>query len=284
MIDYGTIHPETQLGAVYLTVKNLDGMVEYYQNLGLRLHSRSGHVANMGAGAEDLLVLTENADAARARNVSGLYHFALLVPTRADLARVFYHMGQTRIPLGGYSDHAVSEALYLSDPEGNGIEIYRDRPRSQWDYPNGTLRMVTEPLDVEALWAEGQNAAPWEGFPTGTVIGHVHLQVGQLPQEEAFYEQVLGFGRVLRYGADATFVSAGGYHHHLGINRWRGPLQVRSDNQLGLDRFTIVLPNREALADVRQRIQAANIPFEEAGRDLRLHDPMGIGLILTVCA
>jgi catechol 2,3-dioxygenase len=276
------IHPQTRLGAVHLNVAQLAPMVEYYQRLGLRVHSRTDHVAHMGAGEEALLVLAERPQAVRDRTVSGLYHFALLVPNRTDLARVFSHMGQTQIPLSGYSDHAVSEALYLSDPEGNGIEIYRDRPRTEWTYPNGVLRIVTEPLDVEALWAEGERAPNWDGFPADTRIGHIHLQVGQLAAEEHFYEQVLGFDRVARYGAQATFVSAGGYHHHVGLNTWRGPLQVRRNGLLGLEHYTIVLPNPTALDEVRQRLQAASIDFDSNDKGVSLQDPMGIGLLLTV--
>lgn len=174
-----------------------------------------------------------------------MYHFALLLPSRNDLARILRHFIQIRYPLQGASDHLVSEAIYLADPDGNGIEIYSDRPSAAWNWENGEVEMATVPLDAENLLAEGDGEA-WTGLPSNTLMGHIHLHVSELQKTEEFYIQGLGFNIVNRYGRQALFISTGGYHHHIGLNTWNGVgAPAPLENSVGLKRFSLVLPNKE---------------------------------------
>ncbi len=271
-----SIHPETNIGYVHLIVPNMERSLAFYQGvLGFHLHRREGDTAYLGAGDQDLLLLTERPDAPhRGRRTTGLYHFAILVPSRADLARQLAHMVEMGYPLGGASDHLVSEALYLSDPDGNGIEIYRDRPRDAWPRQQGRVTMGLEPLDVDKLLAEGQKSDhPWEGLAPGTIIGHMHLQVADIAQAEAFYHDVLGFD-IIMSDASALFVSAGGYHHHLGLNTWasRGA-SPPALGALGLHTFVVRLPHKAELARVISRLQEKGIPFEETSDGVLVRDP-----------
>jgi catechol 2,3-dioxygenase len=274
------IDPATALGVVHLNVGDLARMVAYYQALGLTLLSESPQEVLLGAGESSLLALHARPGLA-AKKEAGLFHFALLLPSRGDLSRVLRFLMSQELGFGGASDHAVSEALYLNDPEGNGIEIYRDRGREEWTYPGGTLRIITERLDFEGLLSESGEDARWEGFPRGTIMGHIHLQVADLPASELFYEQILGFERVSRYGRQATFISAGGYHHHLGMNTWGGPFPRRDGESLGLASYTITQPSQEALDQVAQRLRQADWPFEAAEEGIRVTDPSGIDILFT---
>lgn len=260
------IHPETEMGAVGLIVADLNRSLRYYhENIGLHVHRRTETQVWLGAGGPDLLVLTEQQGVRPVqRGRTGLYHFALLVPSRADLARVIRHLVDTRTSLAGMSDHGVSEALYLQDPDGHGIEIYRDRPRAEWPLTDGELQMVSDPLDVEGILAEvTAGKVQWHGMAPGTTIGHVHLHVHSIPAAEAFYCDALGFGLMQRWHGQASFVSAGGYHHHLGLNVWAGVgAPPAPDDAARLDWYEIVLPNDAAYADVVARVQGLATPFE----------------------
>ncbi len=267
----------TAMGAVHLTVADLAREVEYFERrLGFHLHGSAGDEAHLGAGGGDLLVLHGRPDAPRARGTTGLYHFAVLVPTRRELARALGHLVRTRTALNGAADHGVSEAIYLTDPEGNGIEIYRDRPRDEWPLGRDGLRMVTEALDVDSLLDESTDDGAWSGLPGGTRIGHVHLHVARLAEAERFYAGALGFEVTQRYGGSALFLSAGGYHHHLGLNTWAGegapapPADAR-----GLHHFEIALPTAAELERVRDRLQAAGALCEPAGDGFTTADPSG---------
>ncbi|MBN1666612.1 MAG: VOC family protein, partial [Anaerolineales bacterium] len=223
MTDF-SLSPETTPGRVVLAVPDLDRSLDFYQNvLGFRLHHQEGQVATLGAGQADLLELQADPSFRRLKGTTGLYHFAILVPTRRDLAFVLRRIAETETPVSGFADHLVSEAIYLPDPDGNGIEIYCDRPSDTWRGPNGNLRMGTEPLDLGDLLAEvtGENPS-WDGLPTGTRLGHVNLHVADLEAAIDFYREALGLDLVMRYGPGAAFLSAGGYHHHVGINTWNG--------------------------------------------------------------
>jgi catechol 2,3-dioxygenase len=189
----------------------------------------------------------------------------------------------------GFSDHGVSEAIYLADPEGNGIEVYRDRPRGEWPTTDGRLRMGSEPLDVEALLAEAEQAAvatarePWGGLPPGTRIGHVHLHVAFLEDTLDFYTRVLGFGLTMRYGDSALFLAAGGYHHHIGANTWAGVGAPRPPaGALGLDHFVVLLPDDAALADVAGRLGAAGVEAEVRPEAIAVADPSGNRMAFVV--
>jgi catechol 2,3-dioxygenase len=277
------IHPETKIGAVYLTISDFGRALPYYQqNIGLKLHRLEGDTAYLGAGGVDLLVLTERPSAPHPRHTTGLYHFAILVPSRLELARTLRHLIDTDTRIGGASDHLVSEALYLSDPDGNGIEIYRDRLRSEWPLLNGKIQMDSKAFDVPGVLGELTGQEPtWEGLHPGTTIGHIHLHVAYLDEAEKFYTDVLGFERILRYGPSAAFVSAGGYHHHIGLNTWAGvgvpPPPVGA---IGLNWYEIVLPDEEALRKTAVRLQTANIPTQLRSNGLFLHDPAQNGILL----
>jgi catechol 2,3-dioxygenase len=243
-----TIAPTTAVGAVELTVGDLDRSVEYYTlAVGLEELSREGGVARLGApDGLELLVLVEEPGAQPVRGHSGLFHFALLVPSQEDLARWLVHAAGARVPLSGMSDHLVSEAIYLRDPDFHGIEIYRDRPREEWPMRDGQLQMDTLPLDTDALVGslDGAEVGPFEGMPGGTRMGHVHLHVADIPATEAFYRDVLGFDVVVRYGSEATFMSAGGYHHHIGANVWAGRgVTPPPPGSAALRHATIMLPD-----------------------------------------
>ncbi|MGH2874050.1 MAG: VOC family protein, partial [Solirubrobacteraceae bacterium] len=274
----------TRLGPVRLTVSDLGRARAFYEQvLGLRTRTLGDDGMAFGPPGPDAPALVElRADAfARRldRRATGLFHLAILLPSRADLGHALLRIAQRRWPLDGASDHLVSEALYLSDPDGNGIELYHDRPRSKWRYDGGALQMATLPLDLgDVAGAAGQpvpgaKGAPpggghWaqETVPAGTTIGHVHLQVADLRETEAFYHGLLGFDVVVRGYPGALFVSAGGYHHHIGLNTWNsrgsGP---PSPGSIGLRSYAIVLPDADELKRVLARLRAADVPVLDGG-------------------
>jgi catechol 2,3-dioxygenase len=276
------IHPDTTLGYVHLTVSDLDRSLAFYQQgLGLKLHRREQGTAYLGAGRAELLVLTERPEARRASGTTGLYHFAILVPSRLELAKSLKQLAETGTQVEGFADHLVSEAIYLSDPDGNGIEIYRDRSRSAWQYSHGQLKMATDPLDLEAVLAELEgDISPWTGLHPDTVLGHVHLHVANIAQAEAFYRDVLGFELMVRYGPSASFLAAGGYHHHIGVNTWSGTV-LPPPEAAGLRWFVICLPDDEALHKIVARVQRAGLKPEQQSEGLLVRDPVQNGLILT---
>ncbi len=280
------LHPATQMGRVALTVADLARSVAFYSDvLGFTVLQSATDAATLGVGGTPLLHLREQAGAQPApANATGLYHFAILVPSRADLGRSLLHLAESGYPLGGASDHLVSEALYLSDPDGNGIEIYRDRPRAEWPRKDGVLQMATDPLDLRALLAEAQaDARPWTGLPAGTRLGHMHLQVAAIPAARDFYHGVLGFDIVFDWERmGALFVSAGGYHHHLGLNTWqsRGGRPAPAGSA-GLRHFTIALPDAAALAPVLARLDRAGVPYQQEADGVALADPWGNRILLT---
>jgi catechol 2,3-dioxygenase len=274
------------VGPAALRVADLDRQVAFYRDaLGLSLARRDATSAALGAGGRDLILLEEHPGAPRPRRATGLYHLAILVPARRDLARALRHLAESRVPFQGFADHLVSEAIYLADAEGNGIEVYSDRPREEWIYDGGSLRMTTDPLDVEGLMGELQGAGePWAGLPAGTRMGHVHLRVSDLAAAESFYRGLLGLDVTTRYGGGASFLSKEGYHHHLGLNTWesRGA-PPPPEGALGLKSFRLHLP----AAEVR-RIRAAagehGIAGEETDGGLLLRDPAGNAVELADAA
>jgi catechol 2,3-dioxygenase len=217
------------------------------------------------------------------RRAPGLYHLAILLPTRLDLAFALARLVQTQWPLDGASDHLVSEALYLSDPDGNGIEIYRDRPRADWRYDGGQLEMSTLALDLNDLVGQLRGATELQAeVPAGTRVGHVHLQVAELSDAEAFYHGVLGFDVVVRGYPGALFVSAGGYHHHIGLNTWHSAgASPAPSGTVGLRSFTIELPDERQLAAALGRIEAAGLSLTREAGGALVRDPWGTGVLLT---
>ena len=276
----------TTVGAVHLTVAELDRSIDYYTlAIGLRLHERDGSVARLGAGGEDLLVLYEEPGAQPVRGHTGLFHFALLLPERAALARWLVHAARARIPLSGMSDHLVSEAIYLRDPDWHGIEIYRDRPRAQWPGDGrGGVAMDTLPLDTDDLLTALEDPAQldhYECMPPRTTMGHVHLHVADIADSERFYRDVMGFD-VMAHLPEATFLSAGGYHHHLGANVWAGRgATPPPPGSAALRHATIVLPDAAERDRVAARIADAG-QEPQAGEDgTMVRDPAGNALLLT---
>jgi catechol 2,3-dioxygenase len=279
------IHPDTRIGSIHLTVRDLSRSRDFYERvLGLRASEPdSGSLAFSAAGGPALIELHGDPSAPPLNpRATGLFHQALLMPTRRDLARALGRLAQARWPLSGASDHLVSEALYLSDPDGNGIEIYRDRPREQWPRRSGTIELATLPLDLDDLIGEltaGEAIA--DGAPAGTTIGHVHLQVAELRDIEAFYSGVLGFDVVVRTYPGALFVSAGGYHHHIGLNTWHSAGSPPPPaGAVGLRLYEVLVPDANELDRVLARIAAADIAVEAHEDGAFVRDPSGNGVLL----
>ncbi|MGE5177194.1 MAG: VOC family protein [Hyphomicrobiales bacterium] len=290
------LDPATRIGKVRLTVADLDRATAFYRDrLGMAAIGGERGVARLGpAGGAPLVELALRPGARRVPGTTGLYHVAILVPTRADLARAIRSLADLGQRFQGFSDHLVSEAAYLADPESNGIEIYRDRPRAEWPRDGDGYVMAVDPLDVEGLLAEagagrggagggtgaGAAAPKATALPAGTANGHVHLRVSDLADAEAFYVGLVGFDVTARYDRSALFVSAGGYHHHVGLNTWqsRGAPAPPPD-ATGLDYAEIVVPSDAALERVTARIASAGVAVEprDGGRFAR--DPAGNGLL-----
>jgi catechol 2,3-dioxygenase len=277
----------TSMGAVHLTVADLDRSLDYYRTaIGLEVLERSDGRASLGTGSTELLVLVEERGARPSTGHTGLFHFALLVPERRDLARWLAHAIRDRMGLTGLSDHVVSEAIYLNDPDRHGIEIYADRPREQWEGQVGT-RLTTLPLDIESLLRELGDPArePFDGLADGTTMGHVHLRVGGIPETIAFYRDVLGFGLMAEYGAQAAFLAAGRYHHHIGANIWESlAAPPAAPGTARLLHATIVLPSAADRDELARRLGADGYPLEDAPEGPLVRDPSGNGLVLAARA
>lgn len=276
--------PDLHLGPVRLQVGDLARSVTFYETvLGLSVTRGGDGTATLAAAgaARPLVALKEHTGARRVapHGRLGLYHFALLVPTRADLGRLLRHL----IGLGlrpGSADHAVSEALYLSDPDGLGIEIYVDRPRSEWERRGDELFMTSAPIDVQGL-LQAAGDAPWSAMPAGTTMGHVHLHVGDLGQAARFYETALGFDVMVRSYPGALFVSAGGYHHHLGLNTWAAGAPAPNPSDAQLLEWTLHLPDAASVHSAAERLAAHEYETERvADHDLLMADPWGTRLRL----
>ncbi|KAB8140300.1 VOC family protein [Chloroflexia bacterium SDU3-3] len=269
------IDPRTSVGAVTLSVADLARSSAYYQeHIGLAELGRDATSATFGVAGLPLLHLRQQPGARVVRRATGLYHFALLLPSRRDLALIIKHFAEAQTPIGGASDHIVSEALYLSDPDGHGIEIYRDRPRERWYDAKGSFLMTTVALDIYDILGElGENPPAWGGLPQGTTMGHVHLQVARIPEAESFYLGVLGMDRMAAL-PQASFVSAGGYHHHLGMNTWAGVgVGAPPEGAARLIEYELVLPDAAALDATLERIRAAQAPLERRADGWLTRDP-----------
>ena len=291
MPNASSIHPQTRLGPVELTVASLDRQIPFYQDfLGLRLHRRQAGGADLGAGGEDLLRLIEQPGAGRARGTTGLYHFAVLVPSRRELARVIARLIARQVP-NHPTDHLMTETTYLDDPEGNGIEVYTDTPedgtfsfaggRFEARDAQGNPRSGRDPLDLDVLFRE---LSPEDDLnapmPPETVIGHVHLHVRNVDEAVRFYHDGLGFDIMgMAPAFQAAFLSAGGYHHHVGVNTWVGEgAPPPPAGALGLRHFTVIVPDQTELERLRERLisHAAEVSAQERG--FLTHDPSRNGV------
>ena len=273
----------THVGMVRLQVADLDRSLNWYERvLGLGVLSRSTGRGTLGVpGDPPLVALSERAGAVpvRRRGHLGLFHYAILLPDRAALGRFLRHLAGIGEQVGA-SDHLVSEALYLHDPDGLGIEVYADRPRSTWQRHGGELTMDTKPLNTQDLIAAGGDT-PWNGMPPGTVMGHMHLHVGNLDQGAAFYRDGLGFEAMVWSYPGALFLSAGGYHHHLGLNTWAGENAPRpGDNDARLLEWELVLPDPDSVEQFAGRLQAAGHDVLRSNDGIRVPDPWGTTLLL----
>ncbi|MBW3654296.1 MAG: VOC family protein [Actinobacteria bacterium] len=274
-----------RLGPVHLTVSHLDGSIAFYERaLGLRLHDRDGELATLGTGGEDLLVLVEEAGAAPGGRHAGLYHFALLFPTRQELARAILRLASTQTRIEGASDHGVSEAIYLRDPDDNGIELYADRPRAAWPpprRPGERVEMYTIALDMKDLMRTVEGEEPRDQAGPGLVMGHVHLHVGDVERALGFYRDVLGFEVMARLPS-AAFVSAGGYHHHLGVNVWLGSdVKPLPPSTAGLRHWTVRLATRDEVAAVRARVDHAGLTAQNHDSGFLVRDPWETAVVFS---
>jgi catechol 2,3-dioxygenase len=280
-----SIDPRTTVGAVSLTVSDLECSRQFYERVvGVRSIDRAdGSLAFGAPGGVPFLELRGDPSAPPLdHRATGLFHFAVLMPSRAELARSLRRIAEARWPLSGASDHLVSEALYLSDPDGNGIEIYRDRPPEQWPERDGNLQMATLPLDLDDILRESAESGE-QPVPTDTRMGHVHLQVSELEQSERFYSGLLGFDVTVRGYPGALFISAGGYHHHIGLNTWNSAgAGAPRPGSIGLRSFEVLLPDRSSFERTLEGVRAAGIDGEPADGGMLIRDPSGNGVLLTV--
>jgi catechol 2,3-dioxygenase len=274
--------PNVYVGKVNIKVEDLDRSIAFYESIiGLQLLSKTKEQALLTAdGVTPLVVLERPAEVIPlAGRYSGLYHFALLLPERGDLAVFLRHLIQTGYPFGA-GDHYVSEALYITDPDGNGIEVYWDRPSSEWKWDKGIVEMATLQIDAQGILAESD--APWGVLPKGTIMGHIHLHVGDVKQAEQFYNEGLGF-KTVAYYPQAAFMSTGGYHHHIAINTWQGvgaptpPL-----NMVGLSGYTLVYPNEVVRQNAIAHLEQSGIKVTEELDSYSVKDPSGNRIWLVI--
>lgn len=283
--EYGVAAPgwrlpaETRLGSVRLQVADLERSLVYYQKVvGLRIIDLNGGEVSLGVdGRGEPLVQLRERKGARPVPPSGrpgLYHFAILLPDRAALGRFVTHLAANDARFGA-SDHLVSEALYLRDPDGLGIEVYTDRPRSEWRVTAGQLEMAAEPLDLGAL-VEAAGGAEWQGMPPGTRIGHVHLHVTDLVRSGTFYHDGLGLDRMVWTYPGALFLSAGGYHHHLGVNTWAAGAAPAGEGDARLLEWEVVVPSEDDVQRAASSLAAIGFPPSASGSEGAVfHDPSG---------
>ncbi|MGY4688295.1 VOC family protein [Salibacterium sp. K-3] len=267
---------DAAVGSVVLTIADLHRSLEFYEGLlGFQVIGKTSQTAQLSAdGRNTLIVLEERPGAVpKPPRTTGLYHAAVLLPDRPSLGRILRRLVEQDYPLQGAADHDFSEAVYLPDPDGNGLELYRDRDRSQWTYDEeGWVQAPTVPMDADGVLraAEGQE---WNGMPAETVIGHIHLHVGDLEKTKAFYVDGLGFAPTVYMGDHALFVAAGGYHHHIGLNIWAGKdAPAPPEHAAGLKEYTVTFSDRQELGRARSRLIEAGIAFEEQDGALLTED------------
>ncbi len=283
------IHPDTRIGHVHYTVANLDRQIAFYKDiLGFKVHWHEENSAGLGAGDEDLLRLTQVAGARIVRGTTGLYHTAFLVPTKWDLAHLLRQLIQTNTPVHGFSNHGTHLAIYLPDPEENGIELAWDFPKDMW--PRSFADMIRRrEFDLQNLLDEiHKSPIRWDGIGTGTQVGHVHLHVADIEAGNYFYKHVLGFDYPYnempppQYARQMRFFSAGDYHHHIGTNTWQGENAPRPPaDATGLRYYTIVSPNADERTRLIAQIERYGITTSTTAAGVLIHDPSGNGIVLA---
>ena len=269
---------------VEIAVADLTKSLQYYrQDLGFQLLKKSDQFADLGVG-EDILIrlIQQDNPSARVRS-TGLYHVAILLPSRKDLGNFLHHVIQNQITIGGAADHGVSEAIYLSDPDQNGIEVYCDKDESLWYDEFGHIMMTTAEVDYEGIYYAADDDGLYLGMPEGTVIGHLHLQVADLAKSETFYRDLIGFQTMLDTFPQARFLSSNQYHHHLGLNTWQSlGAKPPKPNAVGLKSFEIRYPNCESIALAMNRLKNAHYEVMEAEAGYRTIDPDQNKIYLTL--
>ena len=274
-----------ELGKVVLKVNDLEKMTAFYQEaIGLDILEKQAHATVLGVKTDNvpLVELIEIPKASSRTVTAGLYHLAILLPTRGDLGAMLYHLVTKKYDLVGASDHGYSEALYLNDPEGNGIEIYRDKPMAEWDIrPDGRIEGITAAMDTEAVVQSMEKL--FAGIPSGTKMGHVHLTVHDLEDTEEFYVNVLGIALKSNYFGQAKFFASGNYHHHIGSNVWSGRnLPAPLETQTGMAYYTWLLPSKSELDALKDRLEKNNVAYETVADTLIFKDNSGITIHATV--
>ncbi|WP_440897690.1 VOC family protein [Amphibacillus sp. Q70] len=275
----------THVKHLTLKVRQLSEVKEFYQRvLGLQILSEETQKLIFTTdGIQPLLTLVQDDEFIETRDkTTGLYHFALLLPSREDLATFLHHLIDHNISIGA-ADHLVSEAIYLNDPEGNGIEVYSDRPKNQWTWQNDQVMMTTDPLNGNDLIKLSQSLPNWTKMPKKTVLGHIHLHVSNLQESERFYTNGLGYSIVTRYGDQALFLSTEGYHHHIGLNTWAGVgIPSLGEKELGLADYTIVYPDADRCEHFVNQLKALDVNIHSDERGMFIYDPNAIKIYLTV--
>ncbi|AQQ54516.1 VOC family protein [Planococcus lenghuensis] len=276
--------PIMHVSQVNLKVQNIDRSLAFYTSvIGLSVLNRTETSGQLTADGKTVLVSLEQPEGVTPKQprTTGLYHFAILLPERSDLAAIVRHFTQIDLQFGA-SDHLVSEALYFSDPDGNGIEIYRDRDPDEWTWNGEEVVMTVDPLDFDDL-LENSEPKEWQGLPADTAIGHIHLHTGDLQRSEQFYTEGLGLDIVCRYGSQASFISAGKYHHHIGINTWNGVgAPPPSPHSAGLASYSLMLPDENTRLQIIERLKAKEAPVSEADHGFTTEDPSGNRIQLLV--
>jgi len=273
--------PNTYVTNVEIKVSDLQRSLTFYQEvIGFNVLHQESHKATLTADGHTALITIVQPDTVEEKlsMTTGLYHFALLLPTRRDLANIITHFHEKGVYLGA-SDHAVSEALYLNDPDHNGIEVYADRPENVWDWHQDQVNMVTEPLNIRSILEEGDGN--WDGLPSGTVMGHIHLSVSNLAEAEQFYTKGLGYDIVARYGSQALFISTGRYHHHIGLNTWHSENAPKlGENQVGLKTFSLRLDNEEQASMMKANLRTIGARVIDIDGGFQTEDPAGNVVLL----
>lgn len=277
--------PTTFVGHVKIKVEHLQRSLTFYQDvLGFDILEQTASTAKLTSDGKTSILSLEQPDNVipKQGRTTGLYHFAILLPERSDLANIVVHLVEKGIKFGS-SDHLVSEALYLDDPDGNGIEIYIDRDPSVWSWKGEEVAMTVDPIDFKNLLTTVISGKSWKGMPEGTVMGHIHLHVSELKKTEEFYVKGLGFDVVNRYGVQALFLSTGKYHHHIGVNTWNGiGAPTPAKNSVGLESFTLILPDEEARNQVVINLKKIGINVMEENNKFIAYDPSGNQVELAI--
>ncbi|GKU84472.1 VOC family protein [Niallia sp. NCCP-28] len=279
--SYPNIYPTS----LTLKIQDLETSIKFYENIiGFRLLAKTDKNAVLTVDGTTPLLYLEQLEKAESKNTrtTGLYHFAILVPSREDLGIILQHLLKSGFPLQGASDHNVSEAIYLADPEGNGIEIYRDLPAENWQWQNDFVQMSTLAMDAEGVLEAGSNNE-WNGLPAGSIIGHIHLHVADLEKTVAFYVEGLGFDIVQKYGTQAYFISTGKYHHHIGLNIWNGRgIPAPKAENVGLKYFDLKIPTEEKRNEIAERVEKLGEVIEKKDDIFYVSDPSGNTIRLII--